>query len=350
MLTRDAVWSFWLVGVWFALGCGGQPQNQPPRATSQEADPAAKPRPLQSTTNDRPPLAKPERIDAPHLPNPWRLHSKVISGGLPEGDAAFQELAELGIKTVISVDGAQPDVERAKRFGLRYVHMPHGYDGVPEQRAKELAKAVRDLPGPIYIHCHHGKHRSPAAATVACVGAGLLPATQAREILKLAGTSENYRGLYQSAESARRLDQELLDALKVEYPESVKLPPIADAMIAIEHAHDHLKAFAANRWRKLERQPDLDAAHEALLLREQYTELLRSDDVRAKSSEFRKLLQDSEDLAKRLESQLEAWKKSADPSAPPPDEVVQAFAAVSQACVTCHKAFRDIPLSEKPRH
>src|SRR5688572_6774094 len=92
--------------------------------------------------------ARIEKIASIHLPNPVRLHERVISGGLPEGEAAFAELKELGIKTVISVDGARPDVATAEKFGMRYVHLPHGYDGVPQVRAKELTKAVRDLPGP----------------------------------------------------------------------------------------------------------------------------------------------------------------------------------------------------------
>ena len=36
----------------------------------------------------------------------------------------------------------------AKKYGMRYVHLPHGYDGIPEERIAELAKAVRDLPQP----------------------------------------------------------------------------------------------------------------------------------------------------------------------------------------------------------
>ena len=108
-----------------------------------------------------------KKLPARHLPNALQVHLQVISGGQPEGEAGFAELKGLGIKTIISVDGAKPDLELAKKFGLRYVHLPHGYDGIPEERVEELAKAVRDLPGPIYIHCHHGKHRSPAAASAA---------------------------------------------------------------------------------------------------------------------------------------------------------------------------------------
>jgi hypothetical protein len=237
-------------------------------------------------------------------------------------------------------------VATAKKHGLRYVHMPHGYDGVPELRAKELAKAVRDLPGPIYIHCHHGKHRSPAAATVACVGAGLLSPDSAVGVLKAAGTSENYRGLYQSAEAAKRLDDALLNELQVEYPESVRVPPIADAMIAIERTHDHLKALAANRWQKLEKQPDFDAAHEALLLREHYTELLRTAEVKQQPAGFQQMLAASETTAQQLEDRLTEWNKSGMPS-PPPENIGQAFAAVTQSCAACHKTYRDVPLGKK---
>jgi len=145
----------------------------------------------------------PIKIVASHLPNAYRIHAKVISGGLPEGEAAFQELAALGVKTIISVDGARPDVALAKAHGMRYVHLPHGYDGIPNQRMLDLARAVRDLPGQVYIHCHHGKHRSPTAAAVACVAAGLIDADSAEAILKTAGTGESYRGLYQSARQAQ---------------------------------------------------------------------------------------------------------------------------------------------------
>src|SRR5687768_16523197 len=68
------------------------------------------------------------------VPDQGRLHNghvvtaKVISGAQPEGEASFRALGELGVKTIISVDGAQPDVAGAKQFGMRYVHLPIGYD------------------------------------------------------------------------------------------------------------------------------------------------------------------------------------------------------------------------------
>src|SRR3712207_7739670 len=62
--------------------------------------------------------------------------------------------------TVISVDGARPDVELARKYGLRYVHLPIGYDDVTENEGRAIAKAITELPGPFYIHCHHGDRKS----------------------------------------------------------------------------------------------------------------------------------------------------------------------------------------------
>ncbi|HUE75026.1 MAG TPA: hypothetical protein VMP01_29430 [Pirellulaceae bacterium] len=286
----------------------------------------------------------PQKLDASHLPNAFRIHEKVISGGQPGGEAAFRELKELGVKTVISVDGAKPEVELAKKYGLKYVHLPHGYDGIPDERAKELAKAVRDLEGPIYIHCHHGKHRSPAATAVACVSAGLIEPSASLSILRAAGTSENYRGLYKSAESARKLDDALLDALQAEFPETARLPPLAEAMVALEHTHDHLKLIAANEWKRPASHPDLDPPHEALLLREHFTEMLRTDAVQREPEEFRDLLRDSEAAAQELEMAIGKWQQFAPPV---PEAIPASFARMTNNCTTCHRKFRDVPLGEK---
>jgi protein tyrosine phosphatase (PTP) superfamily phosphohydrolase (DUF442 family) len=325
----------WLIAV-AAILAGCSRKSAQPVASDTPADP-----PRAALASD-----EPETLQTEHLPNAVRVHDKVISGGLPAGDAAFAELQALGVKTIISVDGAKPDVETATKYGLRYVHLPHGYDGIPDVRAKELAKAVRDLDGPIYIHCHHGKHRSPAAASVACVTAGLIPPSGALAVLEIAGTSKNYRGLYQVAEAAKPLERALLDELAVDFRESVEIPPMAEAMVALEHTHDHLKAIAAASWRVPPEHPDLDPAHEALLLREHFTELLRGDYVQKQPKAFRDLLQDSETAAQELETELRQWQL-AQAQQTPPESLSRAADRIAANCKTCHQKYRDIPLGEK---
>lgn len=284
----------------------------------------------------------PLRIDAGHLPNAIRIHERVISGGQPDGEAAFEELRSLGVRTIISVDGAKPDVVLAARHGMRYVHLPHGYNGIPDELGVQLAKAVRDFEGPIYIHCHHGRHRSPTAAAVACVANGMLEPLAATQLLRFAGTSENYLGLYQSAASARRLDSRLLDSLEADFPEVAELPPFAEAMVALEHTHDHLKRFAAAGWDTLDDRLDLDPAHEGLVLMEHFAELLRMESVAREPDEFHLMLERSETDARKLETLLRDRMTSKAVSIP---EIDRAFKLLSDSCTACHQQFRDVPLS-----
>jgi protein tyrosine phosphatase (PTP) superfamily phosphohydrolase (DUF442 family) len=285
----------------------------------------------------RPAAATPLAIAA--LPNAFRLHAKVISGGQPEGEAGFRALQELGVRTVISVDGAKPELALAKKYGLRYVHLPHGYDGIPEQRVLELAKAVSELPGPIYVHCHHGKHRSPAAAAVACITAGLMTREAGQELLQVAGTGKNYQGLYQAVATAEQRAE--VKDLRLEFNESADVPPIATAMVRIERTLDNLKQIENAQWQPPAAHPDLTPAHEALLLREQFTELLRTDEVRGRPLAFRELLERTRAAAESLETQLRD-ESAARPVTSAARRLLSAsLASINNDCVQCHRAHRD---------
>ncbi|MDG2221546.1 MAG: hypothetical protein P8L85_09210, partial [Rubripirellula sp.] len=237
------------------------------------------------------------------LPNAFRIHSELFSGGTPSGDLGFAQLERLGIKTIVSVDGAKPDVAAAERHGMRYVHLPHGYEGISETHRRRLAKAVLELPRPIYFHCHHGKHRSPAAAVVAGVGAGLIAPSAGIGFLQLAGTSEHYTGLYEAAAGSRRMDAQMLQALPFEFAAFVEVPPMAKSMVKIDNAFGRLSRLRDAGWLALAEEPDLDPAHEALILKEHFTELIRSSRDR-RSNRCRDLLESSRRSAAKLESGL----------------------------------------------
>src|SRR5438105_2772908 len=67
-----------------------------------------------------PPVDAPTKVDADGVPNLIRLDDRIYQGGMPQGDAGFASLEKLGVKTVISVDGARPDLEDAHKHGMRY--------------------------------------------------------------------------------------------------------------------------------------------------------------------------------------------------------------------------------------
>lgn len=286
----------------------------------------------------------PVLLNVSQLPNALRIHEKVISGGMPEGEVAFEQLAKLGIQTIISVDGAKPDVEMARRFHMRYIHLPHGYDGIPEQRGHELAKAVLELKGSIYIHCHHGKHRSPVAAVVACVESGFIDPAMSMQVLKTAGTNPNYRGLYQTASEAKPLPIDQLSELQVDYQEVAEIPEVAEAMVNLEHRYDLLKKEDVSSWGKLSSQHET-LAHEALLLREHFREMQRMESVKRESKEYQQMIQESEQESQSIENLLRGW--SIESNAKCVEKLRESMQRLGKTCASCHSSYRDVPLREK---
>jgi protein tyrosine phosphatase (PTP) superfamily phosphohydrolase (DUF442 family) len=271
---------------------------------------------------------------AKHLHNAHVVSDRVISGAQPDDEAAFRALQQLGVKTIISVDGAKPDAETAREYGMRYIHLPIGYDDVPADRADEIAKAIIEMPGPVYIHCHHGKHRSAAAVAVACVMTGELKPEQADSVLKTFGTGANYTGLWRAAHDARPTDLARLAKLDVNFVEHMPIGALGESMVAVDHRFDSLKLSQKLGWRVPPDHPDIDPPHEALQLHEHFLEIARLNDVVAKPDDFRKWLADSNDAARSLHEALKA-------SPPNIAAANVAFNRASTSCIACHKAYRD---------
>lgn len=196
-------------------------------------------------------------IDAPGVHNLIEVSPGVYSGSMPEGDAGFGTLAALGVKTVISVDAARPDIERARDRGMRYVHVPVEYAGIDRDERWDLARAVRDLPRPIFVHCHHGKHRGPAAAAVGLELIGEISPGEALAFLETAGTSPNYPGLWQCAREAEAVSTTELDAWDAELPEVAEVGGFVAGMALLDRAYDRIKLVREASWSTPADHPDL---------------------------------------------------------------------------------------------
>ena len=273
-------------------------------------------------------------LPSTHLHNLFRATTNVFSGSSPEDDAAFGEIAKLGVKTIISVDGSKPDVETARKHGLRYIHLPIGYDGVPTNRVAELAKAAQSSPGPLYVHCHHGLHRGPAAVAVICEATAGWTTNQAVAWLKQAGTAADYAGLYRSAMDFRPPAAAALARI-IELPAVAKTSSLVEAMVAIDGEFERLKAAQKSGWSPVAGQPDLSVAHTATILWEHFRELARAEDtVRRVGGDYRAKLADAEQAADRLRAQLrDDQTGTATRDA--------AFQAVGKSCAACHRQFRN---------
>jgi cytochrome c556 len=148
------------------------------------------------------------------------------------------------------------------------------------------------------------------------------------EILKKAGTSENYPGLWRDVEAFTKpaSDEELPELVSV-----AEVDSMAAAMAKIDRARDNLRLFLAADWGVLEDHPDLVAAQEARKAKEGFEATL--DKLADDSDEqLNSWLAESLSTAEVLETALQS------------QDTVQAtkhFEALQKACKTCHADYRN---------
>lgn len=279
--------------------------------------------------------ADPAPLELPGVHNAFRITDHLLCGSQPEGDAAFAALAKAGVKTIITVDGAKPDLEMARKYGLRYIHLPFGYDGIPTSRIPELTKAAIDAEkeGEVFVHCHHGKHRGPAAIGVICEATLGWTPTQAEDWLKLAGTAPDYPGLFKAVREFKAPTREEI-ARVGPLPEVTKTEDIVDTMVAIDDRLEALKAAQKADWKTPPGHPDASPAHQATLLWEQFRELARTPDTAKRPDDYRQHLATAEKDADALRTALKAT---------PPDTAAldASLKTATQSCAACHKDYRN---------
>lgn len=257
---------------------------------------------------------------------------RIFSGSEPDGDAAFAELARLGIRSLISVDGAQPAIETARKHGLRYVHLPFGYDAIPSNRVAELVFAATEVPGPIYLHCHHGQHRGPAAVAIICLATEGWTPEQAIRWLRQAGTSPDYRGLYRAVTEFKPPTPSQLQLVQ-SLPEVSKASTLVEEMVALEEHWERLKQIRKNGWKEAPRDPDQSFSEEATLLWEHFQELRRLPENADRPVDYRDKLDSAEQAAQALRTALTAQAAAESLEAP--------FQHLKQSCTSCHQVYRN---------
>ncbi len=265
--------------------------------------------------------AEPEALPRDGVPNLHRIAPGLLCGGSPDEPTGFDALAALGVRTIISVDGAAPAATACAVRGMRAVHLPLGYDGITSAQADVFAAAIRDLPGPVYLHCHHGRHRGPAAAITAAIILGWMPPEDGRSALTTFGIDPHYRGLLDAVAAARPHAVQAVPDEKI--PAVAPVTATVTTMLGIDARYAGLKRRAAQKWPA---QAEGDPAHEALLLRELLVELSRTPAAQA----WPQAMHSATLAAITLEQHLRA---GTDPG--------PAWLALQQSCRDCHSQHRD---------
>jgi len=302
----------WLAVVACSVVCGQTPTTPPSKTPAADAQPLA---------------AASDSVAA--RPDHWmQLSPRVYSGAQPLGDAQFAELARVGIKTIVSVDGARPDIDLANKYGLRYVHVPFGYDGIAQPSQAALTRVARETAGPIFVHCHHGKHRGPAAAAMVCLAGEEIDRAAAVKVLKQAGTSRQYAGLWRAIETYRPLPA---GAPLPELVAVAEIDHLVGWMASLGRAADHLKLAQQANWKAPTDHPDLVRVAQAVLLREGLHESLRLTPDEA-PADYRAAMRLAEQLAQKLQTAIETNQ---------PATASKHFNALLQRCAECHTHHRN---------
>ncbi|HEX6810269.1 MAG TPA: hypothetical protein VF384_01485 [Planctomycetota bacterium] len=256
----------------------------------------------------------------------------LVCGGVPEGEAGLRALAAMGIRTIVSVDGASPMVEAAASHGMRYVHLPISYDGVTPEQQLRLAQAVHSLPRPIYVHCHHGKHRSGSALGCAAVLGGDMTPEEAMSRMAVSGTAKEYGGLWQAVREGKALDDALLRADPASFPSVSKVSGLVATMAEIDRVFDYVKQTQKAGWSAPADHPDLVARKETQRLHVLFSQLPDDADSRQLPGEYQTLLREAVANAKALDAAVQANDIAA---------ANRLFAVATASCKTCHKTWRD---------
>ncbi len=105
-----------------------------------------------------PPTGVTVSLAAPGIERVYKIDTNLLTGSSPDTEG-LHSLHELGVSVVVCVDGPRPNVDLIRELGMRSVHLPIGYDEVPESTLRSLVKLTQEHPETIYVHCHQGQHR-----------------------------------------------------------------------------------------------------------------------------------------------------------------------------------------------
>ncbi len=105
-------------------------------------------------------------IEKPGLPNLHRVADGLYRGAQPTAEG-FQELAKMGIKTVVSLRWLHSDREPLGNTGLAYEHIySTPWRAEDEDVVRFLKIATDKARAPVFVHCQHGSDRTGAMCAV----------------------------------------------------------------------------------------------------------------------------------------------------------------------------------------
>ena len=281
-------------------------------------------------------------IDVDGLENVVFLGKHIISGDEPNDEQSFARLQAWGVRSILSVDGKVPDEPMAKRFGMRYVHIPISYKGITETEIVHMSKTFRELEGPFYVHCFHGRHRGPAAAAIGrLILDGIAREQAIAEMRQYCSTSSKYPGLFATvAETGLPSPKQSADS-SFGFDSAHRFDGLRAIMTSMARIKDRLEAAMDRNWKPDPAHPDIDALQDATQL---YDALVASARfaIPDQGPDYDRWMQASTEGAASLLSALSKGRNTEDlANGAWDEEAVHAFESMEANCLNCHAAYRN---------
>lgn len=99
------------------------------------------------------------------LPEFHQINAQLYRGAQPR-DGGLRKLAEIGIKTIVSLRGENEitfdERKEAESLGLRYFSIPlPGLSRPPDEQVEHILAIINATENqPVFVHCNHGKDRT----------------------------------------------------------------------------------------------------------------------------------------------------------------------------------------------
>ncbi|MED5507275.1 MAG: sulfur transferase domain-containing protein [Planctomycetota bacterium] len=216
----------------------GDPVPVPDRDADRDPGPVEAPRLPTAPAGPGSGGPAPASLVVPGIERVVRIDERLITGSDPSAEG-IEHLGRLGVEVLLSVDARRPLVEEARRAGLRVVHLPIGYDGVPEERIQALVALLAEESGPVYVHCHQGRHRGPAVAAILWMLSSGVEPDVATGLLARCGTDPRYEGLWSAVRGFRPPGT---PSTPPRLPEWIEAGGLAEVMVRIDDARDRLES------------------------------------------------------------------------------------------------------------
>src|SRR2546429_3808089 len=103
------------------------------------------------------------------VPNFHQVSEQIYRGAQPTSEG-FQELAKMGIKTVVDLRHEEPQVRGEQRIvealGMKFVSVPMSMQAPTEEQVSRVMQELNSNAGPVFVHCHGGRDRT--GTVIAC--------------------------------------------------------------------------------------------------------------------------------------------------------------------------------------